>query len=154
MHFWGPDQRHGFEKRPIGEYWAGHIGAPTEGGPLFTGVPYAAAAQTRLSVEMAGVGTTSYHAFDELVTKKLLEYLDIQALKKPGERPFAATAGFLMPHCPYFAPKELFDYYYERVDVPIATESELNSQPQPIHETKKRRSIHKPFTREQSRASI
>lgn len=28
MHFEGPDQYHGFEKRAIGEYWAIHPGAP------------------------------------------------------------------------------------------------------------------------------
>ena len=33
MHFVGADQRHGFEKRPLGEYSAHHPGASRQGGP-------------------------------------------------------------------------------------------------------------------------
>jgi choline-sulfatase len=30
------------------------------------------------------------------------------------------VVGFLLPHCPYIAPAELFDYYRDRVDLPMA----------------------------------
>ena len=159
MHFWGPDQRHGFERRPVGEYWAGHRGAPStgmereEGPPLFTAIPGAAAGQTRVSVEMAGVGVTSYHALDEIVTEGLLEYIDEKAADGAGDRPFAAVAGFLMPHCPYFAPQELFDYYYDRVDVPQPTQDELDRQPQSIKDMKRRRGYDRPLTEHQIRVA-
>ena len=55
MHFVGPDQRHGFEKRPLGEYMAVHPGAPWEGEPVFKAIPTDATSQHRISVEMAGV---------------------------------------------------------------------------------------------------
>ena len=35
-----------------------------------------------------------------------------------NDRAFAAVTGFVLPHCPFFAPKALFDYYFERVSVP------------------------------------
>ena len=39
MHFVGPDQRHGFERRPLGEYMAVHPGAPMQGEPVFQAIP-------------------------------------------------------------------------------------------------------------------
>ena len=92
MHFLGPDQRHGFEKRPIGEYWARYLGTPPEGGPMFTAIPQGSAAQVLDNVKMAGVGVTTYHAFDELVTAKLLGYLDEKA-DGAQQRPFARLSG-------------------------------------------------------------
>ena len=38
MHFNGPDQRHGFSERPLGEYGAIHPGAPRKG-KLFHSIP-------------------------------------------------------------------------------------------------------------------
>ncbi|MYB47764.1 MAG: sulfatase-like hydrolase/transferase [Dehalococcoidia bacterium] len=106
MHFVGSDQRHGFEKRPLGEYMATHPGGPMLGEPMFRDIPQDTTSQHRVSVEMAGVGLTSYNAFDDMVTDGLVEYLDEKASCEG--RPFAAVAGFMMPHCPFFAPEELF----------------------------------------------
>ena len=117
MHFVGPDQRHGFERRPIGEYSATFPGAPRLGGPLFRRIPAGTSGQCRISVEAAGYGRTTYQAFDELVADAACRYLDEKA-GEPDGRPFAAVVGFVLPHCPFFAPKELFEYYYERVDLP------------------------------------
>ena len=50
MHFVGPDQRHGFEKRPLGEFSARHPGAPLAGGPPWTRYSSAATGQSRESV--------------------------------------------------------------------------------------------------------
>ena len=47
-------------------------------------------------------------------------------------------ATFLLPHCPFFAPRELFDYYFEQVDVPQPTAEELARQPAIIKKIKKR----------------
>ena len=47
MHFVGPDQRHGFEHRPIGEYSARHPGTSQQGGPLFKDIPASTSGQTR-----------------------------------------------------------------------------------------------------------
>ena len=69
MHFVGPDQRHGFERRPIGEYLAAYPGASRQGAPLFRGMPVATTGQPRISVECAGRGRTTCQVFDEMVAE-------------------------------------------------------------------------------------
>ncbi len=116
MHFVGSDQRHGFERRPIGEYSATHPGAPKQGGSQWTKCPGSTSGQSRVSVEIAGKGTTSYQWFDEQVTATACDYL--VAHGGGSDRPFAAVVGYVLPHCPFVAPADLFDYYYDRVSIP------------------------------------
>ena len=71
MHFVGPDQRHGFERRPIGEHTARHPGATQQGGPLFKNIPASTSGQTRECVEIAGYGRTTYQAFDDRSPRRL-----------------------------------------------------------------------------------
>jgi len=52
MHFCGPDQRYGFEHRPIGEKIARPVGMPPKGGPLWTKFPAITAGQSRPAVEI------------------------------------------------------------------------------------------------------
>lgn len=40
---------------------------------------------------------------------------------------FAAVVGYVPPHCPFVAPEDLFDYYYDRVNVP--TQPTADEQP-------------------------
>ena len=116
MHFSGPDQRHGFARRPIGELWAVHPGGPNPN-PDAPGRRIAGNSQDRRSVEIAGHGRTLFQWFDDQVTPAACEYLQDRARRR-HEGPFAAVVGYLLPHNPYVAPKELFDYYLDRVDVP------------------------------------
>lgn len=111
MHFRGPDQFHGFEERIVGERGASWIGArvPTLGSLAGT------AGQSRISVENSGPGLTPYQRYDTDVTAGAVEYLQ----NYDDERPFCLVVGFVLPHCPYVCPRDLFDYYYERVDVPV-----------------------------------
>ncbi|MBT5875572.1 MAG: sulfatase-like hydrolase/transferase [Candidatus Latescibacteria bacterium] len=115
MHFVGGDQRHGFERRPLGEYSAFHPGAGTKGGDQWTEFPGSTSGQCRASVEIAGKGTTSYQWFDEQ-THAACDFLKEKSTS--ADRPFAAVVGYVLPHCPFVAPAELFDYYYERVTIP------------------------------------
>jgi len=151
MHFVGPDQRHGFEKRPIGEYSAHHPGVPRLGGPMFKDIPASTSGQTRECVEIAGYGRTTYQAFDEMVAEAGVRYLQEKAEDKA--RPFAAVASFVLPHCPFFAPQELYDYYYERVDVPEPSAVELADEPAAIKNFKKRRKIDVPLPAERIRVA-
>jgi choline-sulfatase len=66
---------------------------------------------------LIGRGQTHYQWFDEVRTEASCEYLRERAADKGG-RPFAAVLGYVLPHCPFVAPTELFDYYYDRVDIP------------------------------------
>lgn len=151
MHFVGPDQRHGFEKRPLGEACATFPGGPRPGAPLFDKLSGATCGQNRNAVAMAGRGRTTYLAFDDEVTARTVDYLKEQAAR-PG-RPFAAVAGFMLPHCPFVAPRELFDYYYDRVEVPIQTKEELEREPEAVRMFKRNRGILEPYDPEQIRVA-
>ncbi|MDA0710959.1 MAG: sulfatase-like hydrolase/transferase, partial [bacterium] len=148
MHFNGHDQRHGFEHRPLGEYGATHPGAPRLGAPIFKKISSATTGQSRIAVEMAGRGYGSYHVFDEMVAEKTSEFLRLKA-REPGNRPFAAVAGFLLPHCPFIAHKELFDYYYDRVDIPGHSPNE----PAAIRKFKQLRGLYPPLDNERIRVA-
>lgn len=116
MHFVGSDHRHGFEKRPIGEHSAHHPGMPVPGGNRWTKFSGMTSGQDREAVEVAGRGTTSYQRYDEQVTASACDYL--AAKGKGTDRPFAAVVGYVLPHCPFVAPADLFNYYYDRVTIP------------------------------------
>ena len=148
MHFNGHNQRHGFEHRPLGEYGAIHPGAPRLGAPIFKKITTATTGQSRAAVEVAGRGYGSYHVFDEMVAEATCSYIHDKA-KKPGDRPFAAVAGFLLPHCPFLAHKELFDYYYDRVDIPQHTPNE----PAAIRKFKQLRGLYPPLDDERIRVA-
>jgi choline-sulfatase len=103
-------------------------------------------------VELAGVGRTIYQAFDDRAADAACSYLEEQAGRKGG-RPFAAVAGFLLPHCPFVAPVELFDYYYERVDVPQPSWEEREREPRAIGRFKEIRDIDRPLPEERIRVA-
>ena len=147
MHFVGPDQRHGFERRPIGEY-AMYPGAARQGAPMFKTIPASTSGQTRESVEIAGHGRTTYQSFDDRVADAACAYLEEQAQGRG--RPFAAVAGFLLPHCPFFAPRDLYDYYYDRVDVP---QPDPSGEPAAVTNFKKHRGIAEPLPEERIRVA-
>jgi len=117
MHFCGPDQRHGFEHRPVGEASAGPVGMTRKGGPAWTRFSGNTSGQCREAVEVAGRGHTHYQWADEERTRVAVRWLKDKA-GGGRRRPFAAVLGYVLPHCPFVAPKPLFDYYYERVDIP------------------------------------
>ena len=154
MHFLGPDQRHGFERRPLAEFIAWYLGGEAShrvGPRVFKDLPIGTTGE-RVAMEQAGVGVTSFHAFDETVTDHTLDYLDEKAGRDAG-RPFAAVAGFLLPHAPFFAPREMFDYYFDRVGVPQPTREELERQPASIRNLKLRQGIDEPLTAHQIRVA-
>ena len=115
MHFNGPDQRHGFEQRIIGDVspQLGHIPIDTTG-------------QTAAGVRVAGPGRTAYSRYDEDVTQAACRFLE-SSDRNPGDRPFFMTVGYVLPHCPFIAPKRLFDEYLEKIDVPQLPEGYRDS---------------------------
>jgi choline-sulfatase len=117
MHFVGPDQRHGFEQRPIGERSAGPPGMRARDGPLHTQFPLATHGSSRQAVEIAGRGRTLRQWGDEERTRVAVRWLEERAESNDGQS-FAAVFGTILPNCPYVAPPGLFDYCFDRVDVP------------------------------------
>lgn len=118
MHFSDIDQHHGFEYRPVSERGAGPVGFTHKGGPFWTKFPGKTSGQSRAGVEIAGTGHTHYQWSDEERTRVTVEWLKEKA-KNPSH-PFAAVLGYVLPHCPYVALKDLFDYYYDKIEIPSA----------------------------------
>jgi len=146
MHFLGPDQRHGFMQRPIGEGPARHPGTPELGGPRYTRLPQATAGQKRHSFEYAGRGSSFYQHYDSDVTDAACRFL---RKRSDAEKPFAAVTGFMLPHCPYIGRKDLFDYYYERV----SAASETGDEPACVQYMQETRNLHPAATEHQCRVA-
>ncbi|OGG56034.1 MAG: hypothetical protein A3F84_16065 [Candidatus Handelsmanbacteria bacterium RIFCSPLOWO2_12_FULL_64_10] len=116
MHFNGPDQRHGFQTRIIGD-----IGQPRRfPGPeraVLGPIPRATVGQNRAAVEVAGPGRTAYQAYDEAVADACCRFL-AEWDNASESRPLALVVGYLLPHCPFICPPDLFHHYHDRIDLP------------------------------------
>lgn len=115
MHFVGSDQRHGFEQRLIGDVH-----------PKLEHIPLSTTGQTADGVKVAGAGHTAYSRYDQEVTSVCCQFLESWD-KNPGNQPFFMTVGYVLPHCPYIAPKRLFDEYLDKVDLPKFPDGYNNS---------------------------
>lgn len=119
MHFNGPDQLHGFEKRLVGD-----LGGPFFGG----GIPsmneeLLLGASGRKPVAVSGSGRTAYQLFDEAVTEAAADYLKTRT----DERPLCMVVGYVLPHCPNICPPDDFEYYYDHVTLPAIPEGYFDS---------------------------
>ncbi len=118
MHFEGYDQQHGFTRRLVGDFTVQHPGTRhtfelSRPGALAEHLGHALG-QNYIAATTAGPGRTCVQAYDEAVSRAASDYLT----KTQSDRPFCLVAGFYGPHCPFIAPKDLFEEYYARVDVP------------------------------------
>lgn len=107
MHFNGPDQRHGFHRRLVGEITTDIYGDDRESlkniltnGPWFTG-PSAA------SIVKSGPGECAYEQYDQVVARRAAEWIT----SRKNDRPFMLTVGFVLPHAPFVCSQEDFDTY-------------------------------------------
>jgi len=131
MHFIGPDQRHGFHRRLVGDISGRSLGH----------IPGASTGQSRIAVEVAGPGRTGYQAYDEEVLKACQEDLQRKAAEASDE-PFCLVAGFVLPHCPFIAPKHLYDYYHQHLDLPLIPDGYFDEMPAVMQAWRKHRGIH------------
>ncbi len=106
MHFKGPDQRHGFRERLVGDIGDTHWGYREPGHPLFR--CYGGEAR---ALEEACGGESHVLAYDREVTRAACEYLE----SWDAETPLFLTVGFYGPHNPYVCPPDLFQKYMERL---------------------------------------
>ncbi len=124
MHFKGPDQRHGFVERLVGdhaayEFWSGG----THMAPLD---PDLGNMSKPASLTQVGAGNTSNLDYDLAVTEATCSWLQDYNSNNP-EVPFMMTVGLMAPHCPYIAPPDLYDKYKDRVSLPEVGEEHLES---------------------------
>ena len=119
MHFVGMDQRHGYEKRMVGDITPCFIGGDNE--EEIYGSFKRSSGQNLTSIKKSGPGHSAVLDFDRDVTDAACDYMR----QRQDDRPLFMTVGLYGPHCPYIAPKELYDYYYERLpELPEMTEEE------------------------------
>ena len=115
MHFVGPDQRHGFQSRPIGDVLGSFPGGTYM--PDLGSIPLSTTGQSYEATAVSGPGRTAYQAYDEDVTRTCCEWL-AERSRSADDAPWCVVVGYVLPHCPYICPKPLYDYYHDRVDVP------------------------------------
>jgi len=107
MHFNGPDQRHGYEKRIFKEVTPSYAHLPKNNfGETLKNADFPGPAP----IKRAGAGNSAVLEYDKDLTEATINYLNE---REESDRPLFLTVGFYGPHCPYVAPKELYDYYYE-----------------------------------------
>lgn len=106
MHFEGPDQRHGFEKRIMGDFTRNYPGGP--GGTKYTG-------QNVKVVEHSGPGDSLVQQYDRAVTAAACDFL---RTRQRNDKPWCLVVGYYLPHCPFICPPDLFELYYDRVSIP------------------------------------
>ena len=115
MHFNGPDQHHGFGKRPIGDIGANWpAGMPPDIGILTKG-----RGNRGPELEFSGAGETSYQAYDAAVAEhaeRELEELIYQ--RKKHDTPFFAVVSLFNPHPPFIARKRDIAPFKGQVPLP------------------------------------
>ncbi len=123
MHFPGPDQRHGFLERLVGDVWPYAAFGPDLNtfAPLPPRLGHMTHPNPLLTV---GAGSSYYLKFDEDVTRESCRWLRNYAAKSP-RNPFLMTVGWVNPHCPYIAPPELYDKYFSIVETSELEPAEL-----------------------------
>ncbi len=108
MHFYGPDQTHGFSQRPIGDIGASYPGGTAPDiGDLTNG-----RGNRGPELAFSGAGETSYQAYDLAVAAEAERSL--AALKEQRARtgkPFFLLISLFCPHPPYIARRSDFEEF-------------------------------------------
>jgi choline-sulfatase len=109
MHFSGYDQRHGFEKRLVGDVTSSFPGINNE--KKMYGSLQGTTYQGRIGIEKVGKGSSTVLKYDEAVADTACEFLKTRT----DERPLFMIVGTYGPHSPYVAYEKWYDYYYENL---------------------------------------
>ncbi|MET1412697.1 choline-sulfatase [Roseibium sp. HPY-6] len=127
MHFIGPDQFHGFEKRLTADLY------PAD----FAWVPNWNNEGKRdtnddRAVRIAGICARSVQIdYDEEVTFKAVQHIFDMA-RSDDKRPFFLQVSYTHPHEPYLCRKEFWDLYEDK-DIPMPKVSALSAQEHDPH---------------------
>ncbi len=132
MHFEGPDQRHGFNKRLVSD-----VNWPRVGGsgrvPSLKQVLGELAGTTgpnARAIKMSGPGESGYLEYDRVVTDAAVKWLAGRNLQS-AEEPFLLTVGYVQPHAPFVATEEDYSLYDEQVaidDLPVKPVDQLHPE--------------------------
>jgi len=102
MHFMGPDQRHGYQKRFVGDICRNYEGAPkTHFGPYEGAQSFIYDAFTK-----TGPGDNAVLQYDDDVVRTAEAFLRSRAEQPTSAPPLFLTVGLYGPHMPYVAPEQ------------------------------------------------
>jgi len=107
MHFCGPDQRHGYQRRLAGDFVRSYAGGPITNLGENTG----AASNLKRALETAGPHDNPVMRYDSYVTDCCEAFL----AEREDDRPLFLTVGYYGPHHPWNAPPDRFEEALERV---------------------------------------
>jgi len=124
MHFIGPDQRHGYERRLVGDITPTFPGLPMD---VFDDALARADFPGRAPIEKAGAGDSNVLHYDTDVFTGAMDYLR----RRRDGRPLFLTVGTFGPHCPYVASRDLYEYYLGTLPDPEAVTPEMRRRMHP-----------------------
>ncbi len=106
MHFIGPDQMHGFQRRLLSD-----VHGPGNERLIanWEQRDVSRAAMNRSAFDESGPGDYVYQQYDDEVARRSVEYLGESAR---GEQPWALVASFITPHNPLIVRQQYWDRYY------------------------------------------
>lgn len=116
MHFIGPDQLHGFQKRIVEDI---HGDGSQEGVPNWDAMPRRGIRNAERRIVNAGKpGHTEEHDYDRKVRDAAVEYIK-QYASGEQDKPFALCTSFISPHFPLIVEEKYFNMYYpDLADLP------------------------------------
>lgn len=115
MHFVGPDQRHGFARRLVGDFTAANLGMTNANcGQTWAGTT----GQHRNVIKRSGPGHSGVMEYDRAVTGAACDFIRTAQ----ENRPWFMTVGWYGPHCTYCCPRTLFDKYMDLLPLPDCPE--------------------------------
>lgn len=125
MHFVGADQRHGYERRLVGDITPSYPGGPKTDYGALAGT----AGQGARSIAMSGPGDSPVQRYDEAVVRAGERFLRERG-DAPDARPLFLTVGLYGPHHPFVAPPEHYEPAHAAL---LAGDAPLPRDPEPRH---------------------
>lgn len=123
MHFVGPDQRHGYHERLVGDHSA--TGTAQKEAPM--GIFDGTTGQDANMLHKSGSGLSPGIAYDQEVAQAAVNCIT----GHNDNKPLFLTVGFYGPHNPYVCTREQLEYYEKRL--PPITAEELQAWRQTDH---------------------
>jgi len=120
MHFMGPDQRHGFTERLVGDFTPIHTSYIAKERKERLG-PFWGTLGFPRSLKVVGGGNSPVLEYDRAVVRAARERLG-----GPREKPQCMVVGTYGPHHTYVAPPDLYRHYKETVPAPATQRTEPN----------------------------
>jgi len=140
MHFVGGDQRHGFDQRIIADVPGTAFINPVTGWHLkdVLGSLVDTPGMALPGILKSGPGRTGYHAYDEAVCQRTVQWLDALGSNKSTQPPFMMVVGFASPHCPFVAPPDDFYLYNDKIRIEDLPDPKLDTL-HPVHQHSRER---------------